>query len=1104
MADTLDITVAALVGLGRRDLWEIRLPGVSKQVFRGPSLAELLDDAALHIMEEAPRYAPAQLERLLLSPEVTLRRTEVETRLAFGDARKKTEIKVKLTAVCTRWAKEGFWRVVVPRLSMDAFAVRNLGQLADKLGVYLEEWAKTHSLQALERAASTHREHLELIDVEIEVPSLLPSRRPRREREGGKPASAPVGEERKWRPATELRAVGINLLQRARDGRLEGALGRDGLVDDLVQQVATDGAAILLVGPSGVGKTAILEAVASRLAAQGGTLQERTDVWRVDGARLIAGMSMVGQWEGRLARVVHELYHRRDVLVVDDLPSLAWTGRSAQSDTTMADYLVPHLQRGELTVLAECTPERLAAGRLENPGFFSCFRVIHVAEMDAAATQRVLLQKVRRTEAERGLAVRAPTFDALVTVASRFGPRLAEPGRSVRVLRRFLADVRPEKLDRYGRRMVEPEDVFVHTAATTGLPRFLLEPGQGRSAAAIEAWFERRIVGQPTAVAAATDVVACLQQGLDDPERPVSTLLFVGPTGVGKTETAKALAAYLFGDARKLVRFDMSEVNGPGAVARLVGGSGRPDGDLTRAVANQPFCVVLLDEIEKAGSQVFDLLLQVLGEGRLTNAAGHTTDFRNTVIVMTSNLGVAGAQRRTGFDRASVGADASHYTAAAQAFFRPELYNRIDRIVPFRSLGRADVEPLVERTIGRVLGRRGLRRAGVVVALHESVRDWLGEVGFDPVYGARSLQRVVERELTVPLARMLIERPSVEGGAHIALWRAGEELGLALTPLEDAVSDGPSLDACTDWEAMNGLHARLVQLHGRIAQHPHWAAVEAARTGLLEQLPGLDEDAWDRLETTSAILDEHSALASSIEDFESDWLARYRFEDGVSKVRGEPPRKVWGKGTRERLVTQEVVVPVDRGRHRLGAARRLAELEEQLASVIFRVESWGPPSSVVLRFQPLHQEAATFALELAEAFQEAWSGWGRVASWRRVDTWAAGELAAGACALVFRVPGMARLFETEVGLHLDAQDVGADRLLRLVDVVLLAGEPDAVLRAMDAELDAVAVARIAGEDVTVDLPRVVRRYGAVAGASDVALAELPADLRTRALRKVVR
>ncbi len=1140
----MELTVAALVGTLSGDRYEVRLPGLWTGAFVGPSVAELLDDAALHLMEHVPKWPAHRLHQLVLNPEVRVRRTTIDTTLMFAGAKKGTDVKQKVVCVCTRWPADGFWQVRVPRIDgSDWFAIRGLGELTQGLETWLAERSPGWSRRVLQ-VAPLRDVYLELLDVELELPSVLPSRKPKKKKKKRKkPEDAPEKKEppkKTWIPARELRHVAVNLVQRAMDGRLHGAHGRDAVVDDLELQLIADGATLLLVGEPGVGKTAIIEATAQRYAdraRQGGTLQQRTDFWRVDGGRLIAGMSYVGAWESRMAAIVEEIHQRDDVLVVDDLPSLCWTGRSAQSETTMADFLLPHLQRGELRILAECTPERLEAGRQRNPGFFASFRIVHIDAMTPLETYRVVLQHLRQTERERGLVASPEVVESIQGLARRFGPRMGEPGRTVSIARRFLGEVSLDDraTDRFGRVRIQGSDAIAHFGRATGLPDFVLEPGHGRPPAEITRWFSRRIIGQPTAIAAVTDVVSMLQQALDDPDRPVATLLFVGPTGVGKTETAKALANYLFSSelgsesgsesgSGRLLRFDMSEVRGPGSLARLVGGAGRPDGDLTRAVANQPFSVVLFDEIEKAGPAVFDLLLQVLGEGRLTNAVGRTTDFRNTVVIMTSNLGVASARRRPGFGSgAEAEADARHFRRAAEEFFRPEFFNRIDRVVPFRELSQDDVAPLVSRMVGRVLGRRGLRRSGVIVHFDAPMRDWLAEEGFDAQYGARSLQRVVERELTVPLARHLVDRPPGERGAWLDLWRDEQGLQIHYQSLVDAGDGRNSLDADgrrADWPDLEARHDAMITQLTRLADDPRWSTIVSERSRMLSELNAraargdtADFD-WSELKLSSSLIEDQSTLLSQLDDYATDWLATYRYEDDYQADLKVDPRG-WND-IKKQLVTQERPIPVDRKRT-LGTATELLEtLELEAAAVLHRVRSWGDEQTTILRFESLHEGAGDFAGELADAFRAAWSDWGAVSGfsfggaepqWRR-ESW--GQRFSRH-ALALRIPGMGSLIRGDLGLYLDAEDVGADRVLRLVRVEALpceTAEDDdiiAALTARDAQLAESRAALRRGEAATEALPPVVHRFGVLhpGGSAPALEGRLGADLRRVALRRVL-
>lgn len=339
-------------------------------------------------------------------------------------------------------------------------------------------------------------------------------------------------------------------------------------------------------------------------------------------------MSMVGQWERRCAALVDELSARDDIMHVDDLPALVHTGRTSQSATNVAGYLEPHITRGELRVLGECTPERWAMARDEAPGFAAGFRVVRVPEMTERETLGVLVATARAMEGRADVQVDAEVLPDLLALTRRFYGRQCNPGRSVALLERTLADHREIELDDAGMRKLTRAQLFDYWQRETGLPSFVLWQRAALRHGQIESHFGQRIIGQAVASAALAETVTVLQQGLDDPDKPLATMLFVGPTGVGKTESAKALAEYVFGSADRLLRFDMSEFRDAWSASRLFGDRHRPDGDLTRLVRQSPFSVILLDEIEKADSSVFDAFLQVFGEGRVElNAADVMTAF---------------------------------------------------------------------------------------------------------------------------------------------------------------------------------------------------------------------------------------------------------------------------------------------------------------------------------------------------------------------------------------------------------------------------------------------------------------------------------------------
>jgi ATP-dependent Clp protease ATP-binding subunit ClpC len=305
----------------------------------------------------------------------------------------------------------------------------------------------------------------------------------------------------------------------------------------------------------------------------------------------------------------------------------------------------------------------------------------------------------------------------------------------------------------------------------TGLPEWLLRDEVLVERDTLLAEFRKQVIGQEDAVRTAAQLVLTFKAGLNDPKRPLGVLLFCGPTGVGKTELAKALARTFFGHDEtrgdgpaakpedRLVRLDMSEFASFDAVDRLLG---PPDGEpslLIRRMRQQPFCVVLLDEIEKAGPEVFDVLLSICDEGRLTDRYGRTTTFRSSVIVMTSNLG---AEQREGFGFG--GTSGTLYRDAAREFFRPEFFNRLDAVVTFRLLERETIEAITRKELEEIERREGVRRVGARLVWTDALVAWVAKAGFDARFGARPLQRVLERQVVAPLAKFLLEHPGLRGG----------------------------------------------------------------------------------------------------------------------------------------------------------------------------------------------------------------------------------------------------------------------------------------------------------------------------------------------------
>jgi ATP-dependent Clp protease ATP-binding subunit ClpC len=663
-------------------------------------------------------------------------------------------------------------------------------------------------------------------------------------RRQGPGAAGPAGE--KSKSSKLLDQFGRNLTKQSAEGKLDPVVGRQTEIERLMQILSrrTKNNPVL-IGEPGVGKTAVVEGLAARIATnQVPELLKNKQIYTLDLAALVAGSKYRGEFEERLKKVMKEIMQRGDIILfIDELHNLVGAG-AAEGAIDAASILKPALARGELQTIGATTLDEYRKYLERDAALERRFQQVRVEEPTVDDTVQILRGLRDRYEAHHRVKITDEALHASAELADRYIQDRHLPDKAIDLIDEAASRIRirsmsappryrelEEEIDRVRKEKeasieaqefekaaslrdkerkltqkkreleeqwrsaenleeqpeVGEEEIADIVSMWTGIPVFKLTEAESQRLIRMEEELHKRVVGQEEAIVAVSKSIRRARAGIKDPKRPTGSFIFLGPSGVGKTELARTLAEFLFGDEDALIQVDMSEYMEKHSVSRLVGSPpgyiGYDEGgQLTEAVRRKPYSVVLMDEIEKAHPDVFNILLQILEEGKLTDAQGRRVDFRNTIVIMTSNIGAASISKNQSFgfsvgDESGLSYDEmkSRVMGELKKVFRPELLNRIDEIIVFHKLDKEEIKTIVDLLLKRL--REQMATHEVTVELTDEAKDLLVDKGYDAAMGARPLRRAIQRYIEDPLADYVLGRQLEPGSTILVSRKAGVESG---------------------------------------------------------------------------------------------------------------------------------------------------------------------------------------------------------------------------------------------------------------------------------------------------------------------------------------